>query len=322
MQPFPFHIILDWYHQNGRHNLPWRLKQTPYHVWISEIFLQQTQVSRVEGYFNKVIETFPTIEDFGKLTYEDFFPYYEGLWYYSRAKNMLKTAQMINQRYHWIFPQDYQELIQLPGVWPYTAQAILAFWYDKHILAFDTNIEKIFSRYYFGTKFKKLSKLEKLEIQNMFEKTWISGRDINAALMDFSTFIDKNEKHLIDFDVYPLKESVFFLQKWENEIKPIKILQKFDKKAVKVIVFLHKDHKIYYSADVDNYMPFELEKHDGDHRTYIKKYFFENFWLSLSVRPPFKKTKTHFFYHAQIQVWESNFGEFKREEYEECMSWY
>jgi A/G-specific adenine glycosylase len=75
--PFPFEILLDWYKKNGRDYLPWRQSKNPYHIWISEIFLQQTQVSRVEGYFNRIIEKFPTIETFAKLEYEDFFPYYE-----------------------------------------------------------------------------------------------------------------------------------------------------------------------------------------------------------------------------------------------------
>jgi A/G-specific adenine glycosylase len=74
---FPFHTIIDWYTQNGRHDLPWRQDQDPYFVWISEIFLQQTQVNRVIPYFEKVIQDFPTVQDFSKLTYEEFFPYYE-----------------------------------------------------------------------------------------------------------------------------------------------------------------------------------------------------------------------------------------------------
>jgi A/G-specific adenine glycosylase len=74
---FPFEIILDWYKNNGRHNLPWRDDQDPYFVWISEIFLQQTQVTRVIPFFEKVISDFPTVYDFAKLSYEEFFPYYE-----------------------------------------------------------------------------------------------------------------------------------------------------------------------------------------------------------------------------------------------------
>jgi A/G-specific adenine glycosylase len=76
---FPYNKILDWYKLNGRHSLPWRENQDPYFVWISEIFLQQTQVTRVIPYFERVIQNFPTVNDFAKLSYEEFFPYYEGL---------------------------------------------------------------------------------------------------------------------------------------------------------------------------------------------------------------------------------------------------
>jgi len=74
---FPFQTIIDWYTINGRHNLPWRKDQDPYFVWISEIFLQQTQVNRVIPYFEKVIQDFPTVHEFSKLSYEEYFPYYE-----------------------------------------------------------------------------------------------------------------------------------------------------------------------------------------------------------------------------------------------------
>lgn len=77
MKKIPFEIILDWYKYHGRHELPWRQLQTPYHVWVSEIFLQQTQVSRVKDYFNRVIEAFPTVQDFAKLSYDEFFSYYK-----------------------------------------------------------------------------------------------------------------------------------------------------------------------------------------------------------------------------------------------------
>lgn len=320
---FPFEIILDWYEKNGRHHLPWRLKQTPYHVWISEIFLQQTQVSRVETYFEKVIQAFPTLKDFAKLEYEEFFPYYEGLGYYSRARNMLKTAKIIDEKYHSIFPDNYDDLINLPWIWPYTSQAILSFWYWKSILAFDTNIEKIFSRYYFGTKFKKLSKEEKNKIQKSFENLWISARDINAAMMDFSSLIDKNEISQIDFETYPLKESVFYKERGKNEIKPIKTLEKFDKKEAEIYVFIHLSHTIYYSSDYDNFLSFELWKHSWDHRHFIKDFFIENYKLSLSVRPAFKKIKkagkTYFFYHAQIQAGKPNFWEFTKNDYMQYM---
>lgn len=321
MKTFPFDIILDWYQKNGRHHLPWREKQTPYHVWVSEIFLQQTQVSRVEWYFLKVIDAFVDVFAFAKLDYDQFFPYYEGLGYYSRARNMLRTAKIIVDDFWGVFPKDYRTLISLPGVWPYTAQAILAFWYDESILAFDTNIEKIFSRFYFGSRFYRLTQEQKQELQKMFQQTGLSGRMMNAALMDFSSLLDKNEISQIDFETYPLKESLFFQERWKNEIKPIKTTEKFDKKQAEIVVFLHQDHKVYFSCDYDVYKPFSLWISPWDHRHVVKEYFLHSFWLAVSVRPAFKKLKkagkTYFLYHAQIQKGKANFWEFGREEYEE-----
>lgn len=228
---------------------------------------------------------------------------------------------MIQEIYGGSFPQNYADLVSLPWIGPYTAQAILSFGFGENILAFDTNIEKIFARYYFGTRFHTLTKIQKEELQTSFEKTWFSGREINAALMDFSSLIDKNEITQIDFENYPLTESIFFKEKWGNEIKPVKTSEKFDKNIAEIIVFLHENHKIYYSSDFDTLKPFELWISILDHRHFVKNYFLQNYWLSLSVRPAFKKLKkagkTYFLYHAQIQAGKSNFWEFGRGEYEE-----
>lgn len=319
MKQFPFEIILDWYNDNGRHDLPWRKLQTPYHVWISEIFLQQTQVSRVKDYFNRVVDAFPSIEDFEKLSYDEFFPYYSWLGYYSRAKNMLKTSEVIVKNYGWIFPDNYNDLVNLPWVGPYTAQAILSFGYNKNILAFDTNIEKIFSRYYFGNKFQKLPKTEKQYIQEMFEKSWFPGREMNAAMMDFSSLIDLNSINSIDFKSYPLTGSEFFKTKWSLEIKP-EVIKKpsVPKKDAKIVVILHENHEVYFSANPDSFIAFEFEAFPWDHRHHIQDIFSKKYNLTLSVRPPYKKITSaawnYFFYHAQIQSGQHDFWEFSQSE--------
>lgn len=315
---FPFHTILDWYKNNGRHDLPWRQDQDPYFVWISEIFLQQTQVNRVIPYFENIITNFSTVHDFAELSYEEFFPYYEWLGYYSRAKNMLKTAQIVSTQYNWLFPQTYQELLVLPWIWPYTAQAILSFWYNQNILAFDTNIEKIFARYFFGSRFTKLTNTQKNEIQFVFTKTWISWREMNAAMMDFASIIDINDKINIAWDQYPLKNSLFYQEKWISELKVDKVRHKIDKKDAEIILFLHQDHKEYYSAHADILKPFLLGKSSLDHRHFIKDIFKEKYWLNLSVRPVYKKISdlngNYFFYHAQIQTWIHDFWIFSKKD--------
>lgn len=351
MQKFPFEIILDWYQDNGRHELPWRLQQSPYHVWISEIFLQQTQVERVKDYFNRVIEAFPTVEDFAKLSYDEFFPYYKWLGYYSRARNMLKTAEIIVWQYDGVFPDNYNDLVNLPWVWPYTAQAILSFWHNQNILAFDTNIEKIFARYYYGNKFHKLSKQDKQELQEMFENFCSpppsplpskeggsnslplpggemsegqrGGRDMNAAMMDFSTLIDINQIQWIDFDSYPLRDSEFYKSRGNMEVKPnpktpLTPPLSGGKKNAKLVVILHENHKRYFSAHPDNFAAFMFDPHNWDHRHYVQEIFQKKYDLELSVRPVYKKIASpkwnYFFYHAQIQSWTHEFGEFSKSE--------
>ena len=200
MLPFPFLEILNWSKTYGRHNLPWRqyfslsAKDLGYHIWLSEILLQQTQVEQVIGYYANILENFPTVESLANASYEDFFPHYQGLGYYSRARNMLKTAKIIVESYSGIFPNNTLELLKLPGVGPYTAAAIRAFVYDEKVLSFDTNLEKIFARYYDGSRFLKLSKEEKIFLEKDFQSTRISGRAINAAFMDFGSLISLNTK--------------------------------------------------------------------------------------------------------------------------------
>jgi len=126
---------------------------------------------------------------------------------------MLRTAKIIVDDFDGIFPKNFQELCSLPGIGPYTAQAILAFGYGENILAFDVNIKKIFSRFYLGSRFEKLSSSQETEIQSQFEKSGISGRKMNAALMDFASLVDKNEIKNIDWNTYPLKNSQFFTEK-------------------------------------------------------------------------------------------------------------
>lgn len=134
------------------------------------------------------------VESLANASYEDFFPHYQGLGYYSRARNILKTAKIIVKSHSGIFPNNTLELLKLLGVGPYTAAAIRAFVYDESMLSFDTNLEKIFARYYHGSRFLKLSKEEKIFIENDFQKTSISGREINAAFMDFGSLISLNTK--------------------------------------------------------------------------------------------------------------------------------
>lgn len=297
MSPFPFLSLLNWAKTQGRHSLPWRayfhlsIKDLGYHIWLSEILLQQTQVERVIGYYDHILEHFPTIESLANASYEEFFPYYQGLGYYSRARNMLETAKIVTEEYGGIFPNNADELIKLPGVGPYTAAAIRAFVYDEPLLSFDTNLEKIFSRYYHGNRFRKLTQKEKTLLEKDFRDTGISGREMNAAFMDFGSMVSLNIKPSDDnkwkknTKDYPLSDCLWLKTHGTLEIREKKKKTVFPTKDASIIVVLHENHRIYYSSTEGEYQSFLLPPTENDIRHAIQDFFRSKFNLELSVRP-------------------------------------
>jgi len=124
--------ILTWYSKNKRH-LPWRKTHDPYSIWVSEIMLQQTQVSRVNDYYQRFLEKFPDIQSLAKASWGQFLPYWRGLGFYSRGRNMLKAAKMIMKEYGGKFPHQKKDLEKLPGIGEYTSAAIRSFFLSMKI---------------------------------------------------------------------------------------------------------------------------------------------------------------------------------------------
>ena len=179
------HSLLDWYKANRR-DLPWRKTTDPYEIWISEIMLQQTQVSRVEkDFYAPFLKAFPTVEDLAKATWEDVYPVWKGLGYYVRGKNVLKAAQKIVKDFGGKLPRDKHKLESLPGIGEYTARAILAFAWDEQIPAIDTNLSKIISVLWVGENIESVGK----ELVSYAK----SGRDWNNAMMDLATALRGGE---------------------------------------------------------------------------------------------------------------------------------
>lgn len=151
LSDLPSHIV-DWYKANAR-ELPWRIsprdrergkRPDPYHVWLSEIMLQQTTVKHAIPYYKKFIQRWPTIRDLAKANEDDVLSTWAGLGYYARARNLLKCAQTIALSSE--FPSDPTELIKYPGIGEYTSKAIASIAFGKPYLAVDTNVERVFSR--------------------------------------------------------------------------------------------------------------------------------------------------------------------------------
>ncbi|MDO5156599.1 MAG: A/G-specific adenine glycosylase [Eubacteriales bacterium] len=137
--------LLNWYQINHR-QLPWRDEITPYHVWISEIMLQQTRVESVKGYYIRFLDSIPNIEALASVSDEQLLKLWEGLGYYNRAKNLKKAAQMIINQYNGEFPKQFDEVIKLPGIGEYTAGAICSICFDACTPAVDGNVLRVVMR--------------------------------------------------------------------------------------------------------------------------------------------------------------------------------
>lgn len=141
-------LLLDWYDHNSR-ALPWRAKNcpsNPYHVLLSEFMLQQTTVAAVIPYFEEFIRRWPRLQDFASAREEDVLEAWAGLGYYSRARNLWRTAQMLMAQYGGALPAEEEELLRLPGIGAYTAAAISAIAYGRPAVVVDGNVERVMSR--------------------------------------------------------------------------------------------------------------------------------------------------------------------------------
>lgn len=140
--------IISWFEKSGRKQLPWQLNPTPYRVWISEIMLQQTQVSTVRPYYEKFISRFPDILTLANAPIDIVLNSWAGLGYYARARNLHKTAQLIQRQYQGHFPQQFDQIIALPGIGQSTAGAILALSMGERHPIMDGNVKRVLCRCY------------------------------------------------------------------------------------------------------------------------------------------------------------------------------
>jgi A/G-specific adenine glycosylase len=140
-------LLIQWYLQNKR-DLPWRNTTNPYPIWLSEIMLQQTRVAQGTPYFLSFTAEFPTVFDLAKADEEQVLKLWQGLGYYSRARNLHKTAQYVADELSGVFPGTYKELLQLKGIGEYTAAAIASFSYNEVVPVVDGNVFRVLSRYF------------------------------------------------------------------------------------------------------------------------------------------------------------------------------
>ena len=226
--------LLKWNATQNSRSMPWKGERDPYKVWLSEIILQQTQVSQGRGYYEKFISAYPNIVALANASDDDIYKLWEGLGYYTRCKNLIATARIVAYTNNGIFPCSYEEILNLKGIGPYTAAAISSFAFNEKRAVVDGNVQRVMSRY-FGIS----TPVDTPEGKKLFADLSQSLLDVdspakyNQALMDFGATICK-PRNPVCKECVQNKDCEAFKGGFTNEL-PVKI--KLTKKTTRWLYY-------------------------------------------------------------------------------------
>ena len=237
-------ILTNWYQANKR-DLPWRKSKKPYNIWLSEIILQQTQVKQGLPYYEAFISNFPTLKDLADASENEVLKIWQGLGYYSRARNLHFSAKYIKDHLEGVFPKNYKELLQLKGVGDYTASAIASICYEESVAAVDGNVYRVLGRYFgidtpinstHGIKQFKTLATSLLPVSNL--------GDYNQAIMEFGARQCKPQLPVCT--KCPLNKNCQAYATGSVKLLPVKLKNnKVKKKYFNFIVISLKGNKTY-----------------------------------------------------------------------------
>ncbi len=238
--------LINWYKKNQR-DFPWRETENPYFIWLSEIILQQTKTEQGLPYYITFIKKYPTITDLANANEMSVLKLWQGLGYYSRARNLHYSAKYIVNELNGVFPKNYKELLQLKGVGDYTASAIASICYNEKTAVVDGNVYRVLARYFdidIPINSTKGIKDFKLLAQELLPKS--NYGLYNQAIMDFGATVctPKRTKCLSCI----LNDSCLALQKKKVDVLPVKIGKiKIKKRYFNYFVFLDKNNNTLIS---------------------------------------------------------------------------
>ncbi|MFQ5675407.1 MAG: A/G-specific adenine glycosylase, partial [bacterium] len=179
--------LLQWY-DNHKRDLPWRRSNNPYHIWVSEAMLQQTQVETVIPYYKEFLKSFPQIMSLANADLSEVLKAWEGLGYYARARNLHKGAQLICRDYDGLLPDKYHELLRIPGIGPYTAAAIASIAFDERYAVVDGNVSRVLSRLFLMNEPPSQNKPQFQKIATLLLHGNRPG-DFNQAMMELGALV-------------------------------------------------------------------------------------------------------------------------------------
>lgn len=234
--------LLKWFETHQR-ELPWRKDKQPYHVWVSEIMLQQTRIEAVKKYYTRFMEELPNIESLSLVSEDRLLKLWEGLGYYSRAKNLKKAAQMIMEEYGGEFPRSYGEILKLSGIGEYTAGAIASVCFNEKVTAVDGNVLRVMARLS-GSKENVLLPQTKEKFKKKLQKILPeqSGK-FNEALMELGETVCLPNGLPLCRECPLVKYCVSYRDGLTSEI-PVRIKNIKRKKEEKTVLILHCNGKI------------------------------------------------------------------------------
>ena len=238
-------ILTHWYSINKR-EMPWRNTKNPYFIWLSEIILQQTQIKQGLPYYEAFVKQFPTVFDLANADESDVLKLWQGLGYYSRARNLHTTAKHIAFELNGKFPNNYKDLLQLKGVGDYTASAIASICYNEPTAVVDGNVYRVLSRYFgIDTPINSTKGIKEFKTLAMSVMDTNNPADYNQAIMEFGAIQCKPSNP--DCETCPLNSSCVALQnKLVNEL-PVKLKKtKVSTKYFNFLVFVSSDKKTMF----------------------------------------------------------------------------
>ncbi len=293
-------LLLKWNRKENKRTMPWKGEKDAYKVWLSEIILQQTRVEQGWDYYEKFIQHYPTITDLANAKDEAIFKLWEGLGYYSRCKNLLHTARMVNENYAGVFPREYDSILKLKGIGAYTASAIASFCFDLPYAVVDGNVLRVLSRY-FGIDLPVDSTEGKHFFSRLAQECLDKSQpgEYNQSIMDFGATVCKPAPLC---NQCPMKASCVAFNTGNVSVLPVKQKSIVKKERWFSYFIFSFDHKKFIQQRVakdiwQNLHEFYLEETTVNPEWNIKKV---SDWLQ--VHFGIKKTKGIYIIAAKKQI--------------------
>jgi len=243
-------IIIDWYHAHKR-DLPWRKTKDPYKIWLSEILLQQTRVDQGLSYYLKLVKNYPTVKKLAQAGEHEILKMWQGLGYYSRARNLHHAAKEIEGRFKGKFPTEYDDILSLKGVGEYTAAAIASFSFNKKFAVIDGNVFRVLSRYLGIQLAVNAASSRKVFYDAAMELMGdLSPADFNQAMMEFGAIQCKPQNP--HCGKCPLQNSCYAFSKGNVDFLPVKEKKLKVRKRYFNYLFIKNGQNIYMRKRTGN----------------------------------------------------------------------